>query len=832
MFRPLKLIMSLRNTIAIPAVATAFLVAPALGPRTLTTDLPEPLPVEVTPERAAVERPAAPPRAEPASAPLPPEPELPVAQLPPAALPVLDFAPAPRFSTLESAPAPKLAAESEHAAAGQPPVEPSVAQPPAAAEAAIAQLLVKPKLPPAELPSAALPVLQFAPMPKLPLVGFPPMPKLPAEPDGETTAAISSTGLAFVDAAALAAGAVGKLKDGLDALSEGDIARARALRDDLEEGSLDRRILTWAVALGGGHMLASEEIGETAEALADWPGIKQLRLNRERALYREKPAAAEVIEMFAESPPQTFEGTVALVRAHVALGQKKKAIAVLSPFWRTEKLEARQEAVVLKEFGKLLAKADHRFRMERMLYIERIRSAERVAGLAGAKALVKAWAAVIRNEGNARKLLDAVPAAERSAGYIFAEARYLRRKKKFEQAAKVMLKAPTDQTALVDPDAWWPERRVLSRELLDLGDVKTAYAIVAAHAAESPAKIVDAEFHAGWYALRSLKDANVAAKHFARIAEVAEGPISRSRAYYWLGRAAEAGGPGDAKALYAKAAEFGTCFYGQLAAARLGLTTIDVTYPEPTEADRLNFTQRDAALAILRLEKAGYLTHADNLYRALAQQLDSPGELALLAVMAERRGNHTLALRVGKLASARGIDVGALAHPVGAIPATARTSLAGKALAYAIARQESEFNPVAVSKAGARGLLQLLPGTAKEMAKSIGLPYSKARLTEDAAYNATLGAAFLGDQLGRFDGSYVLTFAGYNAGPGRALNWIKRYGDPRGQDIDAVVDWIERIPFEETRTYVQRVMENYQVYKMRLSGRFDIVRDLTTGRNG
>ncbi len=166
----------------------------------------------------------------------------------------------------------------------------------------------------------------------------------------------------------------------------------------------------------------------------------------------------------------------------------------------------------------------------------------------------------------------------------------------------------------------------------------------------------------------------------------------------------------------------------------------------------------------------------------------------------------------------------------GVIPSSARISGAGKALAYAIARRESEFNVGAVSGAGARGLLQLLPGTAKEVAEKSGLPYSKSRLTSDAGYNATLGAAFLGEQLGRFDGSYVLTFAGYNAGPRRAQEWVKRYGDPRGKDIETVVDWIERIPFTETRSYVQRVMENYQVYKTRLSGQFDIASDLVSGR--
>ena len=620
------------------------------------------------------------------------------------------------------------------------------------------------------------------------------------------------------------------LKTGLDALSAESVREARRLRDSLPEGSLDRQVLTWAIAMHGGPDVPSSEIASAALTLPGWPGMDTLRRNSERALYRERPEPGAVIAAFGGTAPQTVQGIILLTRAHTAIGEMKAAHAVLAPFWRRETLEARDESRIIKEFGAILTTADHRARMERMLYADRINSAGRVAELAGAKELAEAWAAATRNEKKAEKLLAAVPAGQRSAGYAFAKARYLRRHKKFSEAAEVMLKAPTDRAAVIDPDAWWQERRVLSRELVDHGDMKTAYKIAAAHSAESPVEAADAEFHAGWYALRGLKDAKAGAKHFARIAEVAQGPISLSRAYYWLGRAAEAGGPGDAKAHFRKAAAFGATFYGQLAAERIGEKTLNADYPDPTEADRKAFSEREAVQAIVRLERIDYPSLADRLYRELAGELTSPGELALLAVMAERRGNHFLALKIGKIAAARGIDIGALAHPIGVIPASANISGAGKALAYAIARQESEFNIGAVSGAGARGLLQLLPGTAREVAKKAGLSYSKSRLTTDAAYNATLGAAFLGEQLGRFDGSYVLTFVGYNAGPRRARDWIKRYGDPRGKDIETVVDWIEKIPFTETRSYVQRVMENYQVYKMRLSGTFDIEGDLINGR--
>ncbi|PWK75687.1 lytic transglycosylase domain-containing protein [Aminobacter sp. AP02] len=662
------------------------------------------------------------------------------------------------------------------------------------------------------------------------LIALAPVPAGSSSLDPQATSALPFASIGKADAARAAFGTLDRLKNGLDALSSGDLAQARAIRDSLPATALDRHILMWAIAINGGDQVPSADIAAAAQALPNWPGLATLRRNSERAMARENPGPNIVVSAFAGSEPQTVEGALLLARAQKELGNAKAALAVLLPYWRNEKLDAKYEIAILNDFGSLIPAADHRIRMERMLYADRVNSAVRVADLAGAKALADAWAAVIRGDKKAGALLDAVPANQRSAGYFFAKARYLRKQEKFADAAAAMLKAPKERAALIDPDAWWMERRVLSRELLDEGDIKSAYRIAAAHSAESPTNAADAEFHAGWYALRGLNDAKTASVHFANIAKIAGSPISSSRAYYWLGRAAESGGPGDAKDYFARAASYGTTFYGQLAAERIGRKALNVAYPAPTAADRQTFSQREAVSAITRLEGSGYARYAEMLYRDLAAQLNSPGELALLAAMAEKQDNHYLALRVGKIAAQRGLDIGALSHPIGVIPASANISGSGKALAYAIARQESEFKVSAISGAGARGLLQLMPGTAKDLAKKAGMVYSKDRLTTDAAYNATLGATFLGQQLSRFDGSYILTFAGYNAGPRRADQWIARYGDPRGKDIDTVVDWIERIPFSETRSYVQRVMENYQVYKMRLSGSYDIDGDLVKGR--
>ena len=616
------------------------------------------------------------------------------------------------------------------------------------------------------------------------------------------------------------------LKAGLAALKRGDGAAAMLARDGIPHGALDHEIMSWALALGGVAQSSSELI-DVMHELAGWPGMITLRRHLERALYDENAAPQTAIEALRDMQPDTLEGVTILTRAYVAADMDDEAAAVIGPFWHRARLEARQEAALLREFGKLLTQADHRARMEQMLHYDRVSSALRVADKAGAPELAEAWGAVIRKESRAKKLLSRVPQSQRGAAYAFAQARRLRWTGQYEEAAAAILRAPADADAYVDPDAWWAERRVLSRELIDIGNAESAYRVAAAHIGGTPATVADAEFHAGWYALQRLRDAELATGHFRAITELAEGPISLARGHYWMGRATEAGASADeAREHFEKAAQYPTTFYGQLAAVRVGLTPPPAAYPTPSDEERRRFAARSAVRAIQRIEAAGFPERADVLYRNLAEELDSAGELALLALMAEKRSDHNLALRVGKIAAARGINVGALAHPIGVIPASADISAAGEALAYAVARQESEFNVAAVSPAGARGLLQLLPRTARSMARRAGLSYSPRRLTSDPAYNATLGATFLGDQLSRFGGSYVLTLAGYNAGPARAQQWLTRYGDPRGKDIDTVVDWIESIPFTETRNYVQRVMESFQVYKMRLDGSLDITDDL------
>ncbi|UDF30248.1 UNVERIFIED_ORG: lytic transglycosylase domain-containing protein [Roseateles sp. XES5] len=622
-----------------------------------------------------------------------------------------------------------------------------------------------------------------------------------------------------------------ELREGLDALSNRDGAAAIAARNRLPADSLDRHILTWAIAVSGQRGVPSWEIAAAQNELKGWPGLRALRGHSERALARENPPVADVLAAFGTTRPETAEGAIVLSRALIASGETARAAEILRFFWQKETLSKDIESQVLAEFGTLLTVADHKARMEMLLYRDRADQAQRFGDLGKAQSLYRAWAAVIRKNKTAGDLIKAVDASwQKDPAYTYLRIRNLRNKEEYRAAGKLFAGMPEDAARLVNPGAWWNEQRIVSRGLADLGDYRDAYRVAARHGADDAADIVEAEFHAGWYALRDLGEAKTAAKHFQRILQASDRPLSVSRAWYWLGRAAEKGGPGEAKDYFAKAANFPGTFYGQLAAARLGRKTLNVSYPTPTAQERASFHQREAVQAIARLQAAGHGWRADSLYRSLAGELMSPGELALLSADAEKGGNHQLSLQIGKIAFGRGIDVAALAFPIGVIPDGANISGSGKALAYAIARQESAFNPAAVSPANAQGLLQLMPGTAQGVAKRYGLAYSKERLTTDAAYNATLGAHYLGEQIDEFGGSYVLTFIAYNAGPRRVPQWIARYGDPRGKPIDDVVDWIERIPFSETRGYVQRVMENYQVYKTRLGQKADIVHDLSAGR--
>jgi soluble lytic murein transglycosylase len=603
-------------------------------------------------------------------------------------------------------------------------------------------------------------------------------------------------------------------------LLENNDAAGAALAAYALPDRIDIKIVDWLIATGTYPGVTSTSLIGLRQKLADWPAQSLMKLRYEQAVAREKPAPADAIRALGDRKPASDDATLLLARSYVAVGRSDDAAKLIRAFWRDGDFSEGIETAIVRDFSGLLRSADSKTRMDRQLYDENVTAALRTAKLldGNQRALAKAVGDVIRGTSKAGKELDALPAAmKRDALYTFARVHLLRVTGKIEAAANVLAAAPRDPKVIVDPDAWWIERRLISRQLIDAGNPKLAYQLAAGHANESATLRAEAEFHAGWYALEYLRDPGTASRHFANIAAISTMPLSLSRAEYWLGRAsAAAGNKQGATDHFQRAAAYPTTFYGQLAMAQLGGTRLTLSRPPDASPDlRRSFADRELVQAIRHLEAVGYGDRAATIYRSLAETLTNPAEIALLAGLAEQNGEHQLALQIGKTAASRGMAVDSLAFPTAAIPAGAKTPSVEKPMVYAIARQESAFNPQAVSRAGARGLLQLMPATAKQVAKSIGVTYSKDRLTSDPAYNATLGAAHLGDLVDDFGGSYVMTFAAYNAGASRVAAWVKAHGDPRDPRVD-VVNWIERIPFTETRNYVQRIMENLQVYRAQL----------------
>ncbi|ATP12107.1 lytic transglycosylase domain-containing protein [Bartonella henselae] len=622
-----------------------------------------------------------------------------------------------------------------------------------------------------------------------------------------------------------------KLKAGLDALSNNNIAKTISLRNSMEKDSLDRHILTWAIGISSKTNVPSSEIFNAIKELKGWPGIAAMQRNAERAFINETNFAPVIIQKFTHHLPLTAQGIATYAKALITTGQTARARQIIAPWWHKTKLNAQEEEFVLKNASAALQPIDHLKRMQFMLYAHRFDSAKRVAKLAHAQSLFKAFIAVEKSDPQAAQKLHSVERSwQKSPLLQFAYIRHLRRTGQYSEAATRMMRTPKNILRLMNPHALWREQRALSREMLDLNKPKIAYKLVATHTGMKASLTIDAEFHAGWYALRFLHNPQLAMQHFSRIPQLSSAPLSASRGYYWMGRTAEIlGEHKNAQHYFHRAAHFSATYYGQLAASRLNQKKLEISFPKPTTSERQRFSARKAIQAIQHLESAGYSDFAKIFYRELGEKIESPGELALLAVMAEKNGDYYTSLKIGKTAVFQGKNVGALSHPLGAIPTSANISVAGKALIYAIARQESEFNPKAISKAGAQGILQLLPTTAKALAKKHSIAWSQKKFSSDASYNATLGAHFLREQLERFNGSYILALISYNAGPRRVNEWIKRYGDPRGQPLDKVIDWIERIPYTETRNYVMRIMENYGVYKARLTGKTDIKADLLSG---
>ncbi|WP_374707967.1 transglycosylase SLT domain-containing protein [Bradyrhizobium sp. RD5-C2] len=616
-----------------------------------------------------------------------------------------------------------------------------------------------------------------------------------------------------------------------------ELLRKRKTADATEaEASISdpvaRKLAEWLILRSEDNGASVERYRAFLDANPSWPSQTFLRRRIEASLWDDHRDDSAVWAWFQNESPVSAKGRLALAKVMIGRGDRGNAERLVREAWRNDPMSEDTESTALDLFGSFLTAGDHKARMDTMLYgtdneAAGIRAARRLGS--GYLALAKARIAANRKGSNLRALLEEVPRElSGDAGYLFARIQLLRREEKFTEAAQLMLSAPKDAARLFNVDEWWVERRLLARKMIDVNEFRTAYLI--ARDAALPARDIyktEQEFTSGWIALRFLNDPALASQHFARIGVGSANPTALARAGYWQGRAAEAAGRGqEARAAYARAAEQSTSYYGQLARAKLGLPQIELnSAPRGRGADRLEIVR---AVGLLYEIDAREL--AIPIFGDMGDNGD-PEALAGLGELTARHGDARGMLLMGKAALNRGLPFDHYAYPVNGIPSFRQVGPEVEpSVVYAIARQESAFNPAVVSPAQAYGLMQVTPDAGRYVCKRAGIGFDLNRMKTDPVYNAMLGAAELGGLLEDYRGSYILTFAAYNAGRGSVKKWIERYGDPRDPKVDAV-DWVELIPFSETRNYVQRIMENLQVYRARFGGgtRLQIDADLRRG---
>jgi soluble lytic murein transglycosylase len=616
--------------------------------------------------------------------------------------------------------------------------------------------------------------------------------------------------------------------------------RKQSAANDIKKSIADpvaRTLVEWAI-------LRSDDAGADFARYAAfiavhpaWPSVVTLRRRAEAMAWQERPNPATVLGFFKQWPPLSAKGRLALARALFAQGDRKKAEAIVREVWRYDSLSQDVENRVFEAYGDMLTRTDHKARMDRRLYEADdadagLRAAKRLGG--DEMSIAKARIAVLKNN-NGKAAIEAVPAAARNdIGYKFARIRMLRRSDRLSEAVALIKTVSNPLDASHDPDEWWIERRVLARELLDAGNAKDAYLV--AREATPPARDnyrAEHHFTAGWIALRFLNDPATAYAHFKLVANGIDNPISRARAAYWMGRAAEAiGRREEARAHYQEAARYPTAYYGQIARAKAGLDEFMLNpFPALSSEQRAKAAQVD----MVRAAELLYAADArDLVWTMMADLGDKATDIGVLTVLAELTAKYRDArgmLLLGRLALARGYALDHAAFPTIGVPDYKPIGPPVEpALVYSIVRQESWFNPRTISSAKALGLMQVTPPAGRYIARKFNVTFDQKRLLNDMTYNVQMGAAELGDVLRDYRGSYIMAFAAYNAGRGRVKEWVSRYGDPRDPKVDPI-DWVERIPFSETRNYVQRVMENLQVYRVRFGGgtRLLIEADLRRG---
>ena len=595
------------------------------------------------------------------------------------------------------------------------------------------------------------------------------------------------------------------------------------------DNPLGARILRWWDYSRPGTNASFADIARFMDENPDWPSRRALQIAAEAALVRDA-SDREILAWYRWRDPISREGRLGYADALLDAGETDRAAAFVRAAWIENEFGAEELANTYRRYRALLRPEDHIARLDRLVWDNHGRSARRMFRYVdeGHRRLAEARLALRARAGGVDAAIARVPKSLRGdAGLVYERLRW-RRKKGRHESTRTLLHGMPEHLGR-RPELWWTERAIQVRRALEGGRFPEAYELAAGHRQIAVSTFAEAEWLAGWIALRFLDEprdglvqAGNALRHFSRLHGAVSMPISRARAAYWAGRAAEALHDLEAAMLwYDRAARYPGTFYGQLAIGRIGVPDAPLIGGPGEAAGTGRATLEGHALvaAVRLLSLPGYDRLVEPFIVRLGQLARNRADHDLVTALALSIGRADHAIRAAQYAARDGyVSIDGL-FPLVDLPFSAEDADLEHALVLAVARRESRFDRKALSRAGARGLMQLMPGTARSVARRMGVRYTRHRLTADPAYNVALGSRYLGDLIERYDGSYLLAIAAYNAGPGNVKRWIAANGDPRRDPEVDIVDWIEMIPLRETRAYVQRVLEGVQVYRWRLGRR-------------
>ena len=556
--------------------------------------------------------------------------------------------------------------------------------------------------------------------------------------------------------------------------------------------------------------------------LGDWPRMTAIQSKAEKKLFDEPMSASRTIAWFRGKEPVSGEGRAALARAYFAQGDETTGLVWLKSAWRDSKLTRDRQRQLFGKYAKKLDASDHAARADHLIWQGSSHFAKARALLphmnAADRAVMDARMRLAGNRSGINAAVAKIPASHIvDPGFLYERARWRRKRKSKDYALPIYMSVASPARTERGRERMWTERRLMAYWLMAEKRWDEAYEMTRHAGAASGPAFYEPEFLGGFIALRRLNKPQLALEHFQRLERGVNTPISLARARYWQGRAHEALGNGDEDYAYSRAAEFPNTYYGQLAMARRSGRLANVSLPpEVVTPDAKATFEADQRVRALRLlGEAGEERYFGQFSYHLDDMVESVEHLSLLSELAADYGFQRPSLRAAKQAGRFQTMLTDSGYPLVA-PIEALGEEFDLPFVYAIARQESEFSAGAISSAKAYGMMQMIRATARTTARKHGIRYDQSRLITDRDYGAKMGALHLHDLLEKFDGSYVLAAVGYNAGPRRAAQWIEAHGDPRTGEIDPV-DWVEMIPFSETRNYVMRVLENTQVYRARRS---------------